>query len=187
MIWNDPALTTATNKLRFVIVYLLIIIGALLNGVSFFIPIDHVSIQIPFILTAIYYWCIYRPTILPVWLVFVMGIVLDILTMAPLGLNTLIMLVCRKVIVNQRRFLMSQPFLLIWLGFAIVNALTLITHFLVLFIAYGGRADIIGALIMWGAGILAFPFIYMLLHFSHTLLPRPDKQKSIKLHRLKKS
>ena len=46
----------------------------------------------PFLLMAIYYWSIYRPTLLPPLLVFFAGLALDFLTGMPPGLSAVLFL-----------------------------------------------------------------------------------------------
>jgi rod shape-determining protein MreD len=63
---------------RLLVVYGFIAVLFVLNTVSFSLPVSG-DIDIPFLIMAIYYWSIYRPTLLPPWLVFTMGILFDFL------------------------------------------------------------------------------------------------------------
>jgi rod shape-determining protein MreD len=95
---------------------LLIVVSFLpvhLTGISFFMPLFDIMI--------IYYWSIYNPKLFPRWFVLLMGILQDILCGLPLGITALSNLLLREVIVSRRRFFIKEPFMLIWLSFALFS------------------------------------------------------------------
>ena len=71
-------------------------------------------------LIPIYHWAIYRPTVLPLWAVFVLGAFYDLLSGVPLGLYTLVFLTAYGIVVSQRRYIIGKSFLIYWLGYGIV-------------------------------------------------------------------
>lgn len=71
-------------------------------------------------LTAVYYWGVYRPTLMPVVLVFLLGLLQDLLGGGIIGLTALVFVVVRQLSVSQRRVLASNPFVVGWAGFALV-------------------------------------------------------------------
>jgi rod shape-determining protein MreD len=156
--------------LRMLLPYAAIVFLFLMNMMSVPGPLS-VIFKAPFFLMALYFWTIVRPTILPVWIVFAFGLVLDILSGAVLGLNAILFMICRIVIYDQRRFLMSQSFVMNWLGFTVLNA------------AYHGVQWMLFSLIglrflswhdLWPAvvlGVLFFPLVSMILHVTHKVLP----------------
>ncbi|MBI3441978.1 MAG: rod shape-determining protein MreD [Proteobacteria bacterium] len=73
-----------------------------------------------FMLMAVYYWTILRPALLPAPAVFAIGLVLDLLSAAPFGMNALILVLAQWLIRSQRKFLLGQSFLMIWAGFAAI-------------------------------------------------------------------
>ncbi|MCB9947273.1 MAG: rod shape-determining protein MreD [Rhodospirillaceae bacterium] len=74
-------------------------------------------------LIALYYWVIHRPDLLPFSIVFLVGILQDLLTGAPVGVNALVYLVTSWLILTQRRTLAAMPFLILWWAFAMVALL----------------------------------------------------------------
>lgn len=125
----------------------------------------------PFLLMGVFYWSAYRPTLLPLWLVFTAGILLDFLSGAPVGLNTCILVAARWLVTDQRLFLTGQPFMIVWLGFIIVCAIAGSAQWLL----YGALnlswspPEVI--LSMVGLGAFIFPPVCILLHATHQLLP----------------
>ncbi|MDX9861562.1 MAG: rod shape-determining protein MreD [Rhodospirillales bacterium] len=75
-----------------------------------------------FALIAVHHWAIYEPQLMPAYAVFVVGVLQDMLSGVPLGLNTLVFLVVYGAVVWQRRFFVGKSFFITWLGFAVVGA-----------------------------------------------------------------
>lgn len=157
---------------RMLVVYVLIFALFLLNTISFDAQIS-TTVEVPFIIMMLYYWSIYRPTLIPPLLVFTMGFFFDLLSGStwPVGLNTFIFLLLRHVIVSQRLFLTGQPFTVIWIGFMIAGFASLSLQWLILGLTrfhWGGVDQVI---ITGFIAVLIFPLIAMILHISHKALP----------------
>ncbi|NQV84907.1 MAG: rod shape-determining protein MreD [Rhodospirillales bacterium] len=73
-------------------------------------------------LMAVYHWAVFRPRLLPAYAVFLIGILQDILTGAPVGMNAFIFLLVYGAVLLQKRFFTGRPFLILWLGFALIVA-----------------------------------------------------------------
>ncbi len=156
--------------LRMLIVYLLMFSLFLLNTISFDTTISG-TIDVPFIMMMLYYWSIYRPTLIPPTLVFAIGICFDLLSGLPVGLNAFIFLFLRHVIVSQRLFLTGQSFTVIWIGFMIAGFAALSLQWL-LFGLTGLQWLAIDKVILTSfVAILFFPLIAVVLHTSHKALP----------------
>ena len=68
----------------------------------------------------IYFWTLYRPDLMTPLAVFVIGLALDAVGGMPLGLSALSFLIVRSVLLTGQRFLMAQPFVVIWACFALM-------------------------------------------------------------------
>lgn len=72
----------------------------------------------PFLtLCVLYFWTVYRPDLLSSWAVFALGLVLDAVGGLPLGLTALALLLGRGALLSGQRFLLAQPFMVIWACF----------------------------------------------------------------------
>lgn len=177
-----PLLEGVLGTLRFAVPYAIMAVLWIFDIIQIPFDVSHVF-DIPFTLICVFYWAIYRPTLLPAWLIFLAGLGIDALTMMPLGLNALILIGTQKLVLLQRRYLMGQPFIHLWAGFALVYMISIGVTVL----AYAAlRANMafppslpVNAL----TTMLAFPFVVLILHFGHKILPVPETQKSISLHR----
>lgn len=72
-------------------------------------------------LVSIYHWAVYRPNLLPLFSVFILGGLQDLLTGTPVGLYILVFLTVYGVVVSQRRFFAGKSFTVYWFGFAVVS------------------------------------------------------------------
>ncbi len=87
-------------------------------------------------LTAVYHWTIQRPDLLPAQAVFCIGLLVDLLSGGPIGVNTLVFLTVYGVIYSQRRFFIGKTFHITWLGFALVAAAAALQAWLLVSIFY---------------------------------------------------
>jgi rod shape-determining protein MreD len=93
--------------------------------------IPGLGIIVPWLpLMAVYHWAIYRPELLPAYAVFIIGVLEDILTGLPIGVNALIFLLVYGGVLSQRRFFVGKSFYILWIGFGLVAAAAAATNWL---------------------------------------------------------
>ncbi len=136
----------------------------------------------PLLLMVIYYWSIYRPTLVPPWLVFTAGLVFDLVGGMPyMGLSAILFLTCRIVVVDQRRYLTGQTFPMVWVGFCALD----MAFYLLQWGVFSGLNGVwipvqeFGASLILGAVI--FPVFYLLLRLTHKVLPAPISRSKNRL------
>lgn len=155
---------------RMIVPYSLIILLFLMNVIAAPPPLSYIF-KAPFFLMALYYWTVYRPTVLPVWAIFIFGLMMDVLGYFPLGVNALLFVLCRIVIYDQRKYLMAQSFQMNWLGFMMMN----IAYQLTLWICYSAlKFHFMPVSQLWMPlvfGALFYPVTSVLLHATHKILP----------------
>ena len=149
------------------------IIFLLLNIVSFSMP--HAGDFKPFfLLMAVYYWAIYRPTMMPVAYTFALGLIMDLLAELPIGLSALILVALQTIVRHSRLFLMGQPYIMVWLGFGIVALGNAFCLWLVMSLASFSFAPM-GALLQTMVAVLLsvmlFPLATLILQGVHRILP----------------
>jgi rod shape-determining protein MreD len=109
------------------------------------------------VLTAVYYWAIFRPDLMPLWLIFAVGVAHDLLTGAPLGLGAATLLTCAFAVASQRRFFAHATFAMLWAGFVMVAALALGVEWLFGSLLQGRLIDPAATLLRYGATVAAYP------------------------------
>ena len=108
---------TARNLVPFTVTVLLIMFGMVPLGVPGFGPVMPALGVI-----AVFYWLVYRPDLMPAWVVFLVGLFQDLLGGGALGVGVFVLLVVYAALVGQRRYLAQASFILVWLAFLPVAA-----------------------------------------------------------------
>lgn len=145
----------------------------LLNIVSFSLP--HAGDFKPFfLLMAVYYWAIYRPTLMPPAYTFALGIVMDLESGLPVGLHALVLVGLQILVVRQRIFLTGQPYITVWIGFAVCALAYVLLLWLAASLAVWALMPLQAPLIAMGFSIVLFPLISLILLGVHRILPLPS-------------
>jgi rod shape-determining protein MreD len=74
-----------------------------------------------FTLMATYHWTIYRPDLLPAPLLFLIGVIQDLLSGGLLGVTAVTLLLARAIVVPHRHYFVDRPFPFIWAGFTLLT------------------------------------------------------------------
>lgn len=134
-------------------------------------------------LIAIYYWTVFRPTAMPFWFVFVLGVIRDSLMGGALGISSLTYLLFRLIVLTQQRMRMNDTFWATWLGFGMVMVPALTFHWL-LASAFARQLLPVGDLLMqWIFTFGFYPLLHILFNALYSFLPglqsRKKKQKQL--------
>ncbi len=111
----------------------------------------------------IYYWAIYRPDLLPFVVVFLAGLLLDLLTGAPLGVHSFAFLLCHGLVFTQRHFMVGRSFVALWCGFVVVQLLASLLEWVVFSLYSGAALRLSPALFSGLITIALFPLFAWLL------------------------
>lgn len=157
---------------QYALVYALITLLFILSLVQFALPVAG-SIRPSFILCVIYFWAIYRPTLLPALSIFSMGILYDLFLGYPLALHAIIFLSMFLLLKRQRLFFLGQSYNAIWLGF-IITALTFFTGQYLFFALYlqilPSLWPLLGSFILTSIIFPLFSYIFIKIN---NMLPAP--------------
>jgi rod shape-determining protein MreD len=73
-------------------------------------------------LASVFFWSLFRPASMPPPAVFLLGLLMDLLGLAPIGTGIVTLLIVHGVALRLRRALVPQGFVLVWLAFIGVAA-----------------------------------------------------------------
>ncbi len=142
----------------------------LLTLCSFSIP--HTGQVRPFfLLMAIYYWSVFRPTLVPPSAAFGMGLLVDFLSGLPGGLTAGLLVAVQWIVRGQRRYLMGQSYVVLWTGFAMVAFGTAAAQWAVFGLLRLSWPPVEPILAGAGLSVLLFPPVVVVLQRVHRLLP----------------
>lgn len=83
------------------------------------------SVGPAFALMAVFYWSIFRSDLMTMLGAFAIGLLLDLLSGGPVGLNALVLALAHELGVSQRRVFLGSSFLVNWAAFALVIGVVL--------------------------------------------------------------
>lgn len=79
-----------------------------------------------FALISVFFWSVYQPHLMPAGAAFLLGFLNDALSGMPLGLSALAVVLLQYAALHQRRAFVGQPFLVGWIGFAVLAAVAMV-------------------------------------------------------------
>lgn len=82
--------------------------------------VGQAQLQFAVAMGCIFFWTLFRPASMPPWIVFLLGVLLDLLSFAPLGVDVLILLAVHGMALRARRFLVRQGFMPVWVVFSLL-------------------------------------------------------------------
>lgn len=138
------------------------------------LPVGHIGEAMPKLgLAAVFFWAAHRPDLMTCGAAFVIGLVADLATGAPLAISALVLLAVRQAVSVRRRFFVARPFRELWAGFALVAPLAaaldwaLSSLYLLAFLAPGP------VLFQTALTVLLFPPLAWLFARHQAALPLP--------------
>ncbi len=110
-------------------------------------------------MTSVYYWSIYRPELMPVGAVFLIGVFHDLLGGGPLGSMALTLLVLHLAALSQRRALAGKSSWIIWFGFCVIAAGTLALFWLMIMLFHQRLLHPEPLLVQYVLAVILYPLV----------------------------
>lgn len=88
------------------------------------------------ILILVYFWTAHRPDLMPVWAVFLFGLLGDLMGGGPVGPGAFTLLLIHAVVKAQRRHILPHAFIVQWVVFAVIAVMAEALLFLSYLVAY---------------------------------------------------
>ena len=123
-------------------------------------------------LIAVFYWTLYRPRFLPAPMIFVAGLLLDLMTPAvPMGTHAFSYLLIAGLMRPRRRMIMGQPFIAVWIWFALAAFIDLVVKVLIIGALSPTPIQIWTLALAAFVTVLSFPLLLMVFVLLQRLLP----------------
>lgn len=124
-------------------------------------------------LASIYHWVIYQPNLLPLFSVFILGLLQDLLTGTPVGLYTLVFLTVYGVALSQRRFLIGKSFIMYWFGFGVISLMASVESWMLASIWNWALLDFTALAFQFIISVSMFPpLAWVCLRWQQAFLPQ---------------
>ncbi|MFZ3035127.1 MAG: rod shape-determining protein MreD [Parvibaculum sp.] len=175
MVRLDPySPTPAARASRVVTMALPFVIGVFCVLLSF-VPVGRIfgMTGMPaFALMAIYYWAVVRPDMFPVYAVFAVGLLTDLLSGGPIGLWAFTYVLVYIVVLTQRFLMANAPFSVFWFGFFVVGMITGVVSWAIASIAFGMFLPVSPVLTYILVTVAVFPlFSFLFGRIERRILP----------------
>jgi rod shape-determining protein MreD len=126
-------------------------------------------------LCCVWFWSLFRPTALPPPVVFVIGLMMDLLGYLPLGVGVFTLLAVHGVAVALRRSLSHRGFIWIWVVFAgVATAASLVIWVLVMLLTFRLLPPY-PAVFMAILTVALFPVLAVPFAAAHRSVANPDR------------
>nr|WP_277346482.1 rod shape-determining protein MreD [Sneathiella chungangensis] len=106
---------------------------------------------------SVFYWSIHRPYLMAPPLCFLLGLLSDCLTGAPLGLSSFLYLLIHGITVSQRRIFIGKSFVLTWFGFALIGFIIAMLSWLIACLYSLALLPLTPILVQFALSLLVFP------------------------------
>ena len=129
--------------------------------------LPYLSDVTPFLsLMAVYYWSIYRPDLIPAVVVFLAGLLQDVLTGGPVGLLALVLVLVHGIGVSQRGVFLGKSFQVEWWGFGLVTVGAILFAWIAASIYFTTLIDSRAFLVQGMLTIAIYPLVTRLFSFA---------------------
>ena len=128
------------------------------------------SLRPPFLLMAVFYWTIFRPALLVTPIVFILGLLMDIVSGWPPGVSALLLVCVQWVTLAQRKFFMGQSFMTVWWGYFLISIIVGLLQWAVFSLFALDWLPVMPVVAGVVLGGLLFPFAALPLYLVHRIL-----------------
>ncbi len=167
---SESNFTNITDMLRLSLAHIFLFVLLVLNMMALPLPFLG-DVNPAWALIAIFYWSVYRPTLVPPALCFGAGLAIDLLSGGVVGMNAFIFVIVQMLVRSQRRFLMGQPYMMTWLVFGLMVLSIGVVQWGMQSLVQAQLLSVLPILISALASFFIFPYISLLLNGLHRLLP----------------
>lgn len=133
----------------------------------FFLLLIYIPIHIPLSplfrpdvsMICIYFWVLYRKDLFGILSTVVLGIIADILSSSPDGLNIFTFMLVFTLSSTFGSYVNTKPFIISWVGFAIITLVSLLVKWLLVSIFYSSFLPFNGVITAYFATVFLYPLI----------------------------
>lgn len=169
---------TIFSRIRLLLPYVLAIIMVLasslplgVSGLEAFRPMLMVML--------IFDATIYRPYFFPYWILFLLGILLDVATGLPLGLSSLLLMVLKACLLSVRGKYVRVSFHIIWVQFVLWVTIVAASEWIILSMYYEQVLPLGLACMQLLMSIVGYPIFHQLFLWVNRYTPRAVGEEKI--------
>lgn len=148
----------------------------LLAGVPLGLPAQAQAQLLPAVtLGCVFFWSVFRPGAMPPPLVFALGLLEDLLGLAPPGTGVLTLLLAQGAALRWRLAVVRQQFLLVWLTFVVVAAGASLLGYVLTSLLTFRLLPVGAAVFQWTLTAGLYPLLATLFTGAHRSIADPER------------
>ncbi len=120
----------------------------------------------------IYYWVSNRPSSMPIWFIFILGILRDALEGISMGVNVFIYLLTAFTVMASKSIYKRESFWLVWQGFAITALISISIKWLLVSFEMGIPLTAGSAIMQLTFSIAVYPLFYWFFNIMQSTMPK---------------
>ncbi|MDP6873847.1 MAG: rod shape-determining protein MreD [Alphaproteobacteria bacterium] len=114
-------------------------------------------------LISVYYWSVFRPELMPAGAAFLLGLMVDVLSGGPPGLNALVLILVHWAASGQRRALAGKSFAVGWLGYLLIAAGAAVVNWFFASLFHTTAIESVPLIVSHAIGTAAYPLVAIFL------------------------
>ncbi|MFV0430717.1 MAG: rod shape-determining protein MreD [Alphaproteobacteria bacterium] len=128
------------------------------------------------VLMCVWYWAIFRPSLLPVWFIFIVGFLEDFYSYnTPYGTHSVILILSYAILLSQRRVVAVQNFMVGWLMFAVFSFVAIMLRWAIISLFNTHLFSVKSSIASFMLTVSFYPLIFILLTFVSYMIAAKDK------------
>lgn len=108
-------------------------------------------------LMCVYFWTAYRPDLFSLLSVFVLGVVSDVLSVAPLGIYLFMYLIMYLAVIKISKYVNDKTFDILWIGIALLLPVSMLSGWLLISIYYANFLPIKSLIFSYLLSVALYP------------------------------
>ncbi len=112
---------------------------------------------------SVYYWSVFRPELMPAGAAFLLGLMVDVLSGGPPGLNALVLILVHWAASGQRRALAGKSFAVGWLGYLLIAAGAAVVNWFFASLFHTTAIESVPLIVSHAIGTAAYPLVAIFL------------------------
>lgn len=123
-------------------------------------------------LISVYYWSLYRPDLMPLWAIFLVGLFHDLLMAGPMGVGILALMLVYALVESLRRAMGGAGILVLWGVFTVVAMVVFLVGWVLTSLLEGRLLDAESTAFRYLATVAAYPCLAWLFgQLQRALVP----------------
>jgi len=118
----------------------------------------------------VFYWVLYRSDLFNMFMVFFLGLIGDLLSLAPFGADVITYLTVYVITSNMMTFFYNKPFIVVWYGFSFVFIIAEFVKWFIVSVYYAEFLPVSGLLFTILFTIACYPLFSLLNDLAQKFL-----------------